>query len=197
MPNPTPESPSPQQPPAPQTLEVTVKGTVSDGVVPVTIRAADAGVTVAALTMTVQTDAAGLLADTKVKLPAASWPIQVTVAGARRLSSVWLMAKAGESLDLGGQLFETSKHWPSQSGLNGGGGGGGGNVDLSDYAKRSELAAYASKASLATYASKTDVDGVRQALSKLGEQHPLMVLAPADEVPAGTPAGTVVVRKAK
>ena len=173
-----------------------MKGTVSDGVVPVTIRAADAGVTVAALTMTVQTDASGALADTKVKLPAASWPIQVTVAGARRLSSVWLMAKAGESVDLAGQLFETSKHWPSQSGLNGGGGGGG-NVDLSDYAKRSELAAYASKASLATYASKTDVDGVRQALSKLGEQHPLMVLAPADEVPAGTPAGTVVVRKAK
>lgn len=196
MPDPTPKPPSPQQPPAPQTLEVTVKGTVSDGVVPVTIRAADAGVTVAALTMTVQTDASGVLADTKVKLPAASWPIQVTVAGARRLSSVWLMAKAGESVDLAGQLFETSKHWPSQSGLNGGGGGGG-NVDLSDYAKRSELAAYASKASLATYASKTDVDGVRQALSKLGEQHPLMVLAPADEVPAGTPAGTVVVRKAK
>lgn len=196
MPDPTPKPPSPQQPPAPQTLEVTVKGTVSDGVVPVTIRAADAGVTVAALTMTVQTDASGVLADTKVKLPAASWPIQVTVAGARRLSSVWLMAKAGESVDLAGQLFETSKHWPSQSGLNGGGGGGG-NVDLSDYAKRSELAAYAPKASLATYASKTDVDGVRQALSKLGEQHPLMVLAPADEVPAGTPAGTVVVRKAK
>lgn len=196
MPDPTPKPPSPQQPPAPQTLEATVKGTVSDGVVPVTIRAADAGVTVAALTMTVQTDASGVLADTKVKLPAASWPIQVTVAGARRLSSVWLMAKAGESVDLAGQLFETSKHWPSQSGLNGGGGGGG-NVDLSDYAKRSELAAYASKASLATYASKTDVDGVRQALSKLGEQHPLMVLAPADEVPAGTPAGTVVVRKAK
>lgn len=196
MPDPTPKPPSPQQPPAPQTLEVTVKGTVSDGVVPVTIRAADAGVTVAALTMTVQTDASGVLADTKVKLPAASWPIQVTVAGARRLSSAWLMAKAGESVDLGGQLFETSKYWPSQSGLNGGGGGGG-NVDLSDYAKRSELAAYASKASLATYASKTDVDGVRQALSKLGEQHPLMVLAPADDVPAGTPAGTVVVRKAK
>lgn len=196
MPDPTPKPPSPQQPPAPQTLEVTVKGTVSDGVVPVTIRAADAGVTVAALTMTVQTDASGVLADTKVKLPAASWPIQVTVAGARRLSSVWLMAKAGESVDLAGQLFETSKHWPSQSGLNGGGGGGG-NVDLSDYAKRSELAAYTPKASLATYASKTDVDGVRQALSKLGEQHPLMVLAPADEVPAGTPAGTVVVRKAK
>lgn len=195
MPDPTPKPPSPQQPPAPQTLEVTVKGTVSDGVVPVTIRAADAGVTVAALTMTVQTDASGVLADTKVKLPAASWPIQVTVAGARRLSSAWLMAKAGETVDLGGQLFETSKHWPSQSGLSGGGGGG--NVDLSDYAKRSELAAYASKASLATYASKTDVDGVRQALSKLGEQHPLMVLAPADEVPAGTPAGTVVVRKAK
>ena len=194
MPDPTPKPPSPQQPPAPQTLEVTVKGTVSDGVVPVTIRAADAGVTVAALTMTVQTDASGVLADTKVKLPAASWPIQVTVAGARRLSSAWLMAKAGETVDLGGQLFETSKHWPSQSGLSG---GGGGNVDLSDYAKRSELAAYASKASLATYASKTDVDGVRQALSKLGEQHPLMVLAPADEVPAGTPAGTVVVRKAK
>lgn len=171
-------------PPAPQTLEVTVKGTVSDGVVPVTLRAADAGVTVAALSMSVQTDAAGLLADTKVKLPAATWPVQVTVAGARRMSSVWLMAKAGETLDLGGQLFETSKHWPPQSGLN----GGGGNVDLSDYAKRSELAAYA---------SKTDVDGVRQALSKLGEQHPLMVLAPADEVPAGTPAGTVVVRKAK
>lgn len=171
-----------------------MKGTVSDGVVPVTIRAADAGVTVAALTMTVQTDASGVLADTKVKLPAASWPIQVTVAGARRLSSTWLMATAGGSVDLGGQLFETSKHWPSQSGLNG---GGGGNVDLSDYVKRSELAAYASKASLATYASKTDVDGVRQALSKLGEQHPLMVLAPADEVPAGTPAGTVVVRKAK
>ena len=169
-----------------------MNGTVSDGVVPVTIRAADAGVTVAALSMSVQTDAAGLLADTKVKLPAATWPVQVTVAGARRMSSVWLMAKAGETLDLGGQLFETSKHWPSQSGLN-----GGGNVDLSDYAKRSELAAYASKASLATYASKTDVDGVRQALSKLGEQHPLMVLAPADEVPAGTPAGTVVVRKAK
>lgn len=185
--------PTPQQPPAPQTLEVTVKGTVSDGVVPVTIRAADAGVTVAALSMSVQTDAAGLLADTKVKLPAASWPVQVTVAGARRMSSVWLMAKAGETVDLGGQLFETSKYWPSQSGLN----GGGGNVDLSDYAKRSELAAYASKASLATYASKTDVDGVRQALSKLGEQHPLMVLAPTDEVPAGTPAGTVVVRKAK
>lgn len=194
MPDPTPKPPSPQQPPAPQTLEVTVKGTVSDGVVPVTIRAADAGVTVAALTMTVQTDASGVLADTKVKLPAASWPIQVTVAGARRLSSAWLMAKAGETVDLGGQLFETSKPWPSQSGLSG---GGGGNVDLSDYAKRSELAAYASKASLATYASKTDVDGVRQALSKLGEQHPLMVLAPADEVPAGTPAGTVVVRKAK
>lgn len=193
MPDPAPKPPTP---PAPQSLEVTVKGTVSDGVVPVTIRAADAGVTVAALSMSVQTDAAGLLADTKVKLPAASWPVQVTVAGARRMSSVWLMAKAGETLDLGGQLFETSKHWPSQSGLNGGGGGGG-NVDLSDYAKRSELAAYASKASLATYASKTDVDGVRQALSKLGEQHPLMVLAPADEVPAGTPAGTVVVRKAK
>ena len=175
----------PPAPPAPQALEVTVNGTVSDGVVPVTIRAADAGVTVAALSMSVQTDAAGLLADTKVKLPAATWPVQVTVAGARRMSSVWLMAKAGETLDLGGQLFETSKHWPSQSGLNG---GGGGNVDLSDYAKRSELAAYA---------SKTDVDGVRQALSKLGEQHPLMVLAPADEVPAGTPAGTVVVRKAK
>ena len=192
MPDPTPKPPSPQQPPAPQTLEVTVKGTVSDGVVPVTIRAADAGVTVAALTMTVQTDASGVLADTKVKLPAASWPIQVTVAGARRLSSAWLMAKAGETVDLGGQLFETSKHWPSQSGLS-----GGGNVDLSDYAKRSELAAYASRASLATYASKTDVDGVRQALSKLGEQHPLMVLAPSDEVPAGTPAGTVVVRKAK
>lgn len=171
-----------------------MKGTVSDGVVPVTIRAADAGVTVAALSMSVQTDAAGLLADTKVKLPAASWPIQVTVAGARRLSSTWLMARAGETLDLGGQLFETSKHWPSQSGLSN---GGGGNVDLSDYARRSELTAYASKASLATYASKTDVDGVRQALSKLGEQHPLMVLAPADEVPAGTPAGTVVVRKAK
>lgn len=188
--------PTPQQPPAPQTLEVTVKGTVSDGVVPVTIRAADAGVTVAAMTMTVQTDAAGLLADTKVKLPAAAWPIQVTVAGARRMSSVWLMATAGGSIDLGGQLFETSKHWPSQSGLNGGGGGGG-NVDLSDYAKRSELAAYAPKSSLAAYASKTDVDGVRQALSKLGEQHPLMVLSPADEVPAGTPAGTVVVRKAK
>lgn len=182
MPDPAPEPPAP---PAPQTLEVTVKGTVSDGVVPVTIRAADAGVTVAALSMSVQTDAAGLLADTKVKLPAATWPVQVTVAGARRMSSVWLMAKAGETLDLGGQLFETSKHWPSQSGLNG---GGGGNVDLSDYAKRSELAAYASKA---------DVDGVRRALSKLGEQHPLMVLAPADEVPAGTPAGTVVVRKAK
>ena len=182
MPDPTPTP----QPPAPQALEVTVKGTVSDGVVPVTIRAADAGVTVAALSMSVQTDAAGLLADTKVKLPAASWPVQVTVAGARRMSSVWLMAKAGETLDLGGQLFETSKHWPSQSGLNGGGGGG--NVDLSDYAKRSELAAYA---------SKTDVDGVRQTLSKLGEQHPLMVLSPADEVPAGTPAGTVVVRKAK
>lgn len=195
MPDPAPKPPAPPQPPAPQILEVTVKGTVSDGVVPVTIRAADAGVTVAALSMSVQTDAAGLLADTKVKLPAASWPVQVTVAGARRMSSVWLMAKAGETLDLGGQLFETSKHWPSQSGLNGGGGGG--NVDLSDYAKRSELAAYASKASLATYASKTDVDGVRQALSKLGEQHPLMVLAPADEVPAGTPAGTVVVRKAK
>ena len=195
MPDPTPKPPSPQQPPAPPTLEVTVKGTVSDGVVPVTIRAADAGVTVAALTMTVQTDASGVLADTKVKLPAASWPIQVTVAGARRLSSMWLMATAGGSIDLGGQLFETSKHWPSQSGLTGGGGGG--NVDLSDYATRSELAAYASKASLATYASKTDVDGVRQALSKLGEQHPLMVLAPADEVPAGTPAGTVVVRKAK
>lgn len=193
MPNPAPQ---PQAPPTPQPLEVTVKGTVSDGVVPVTIRAADAGVTVAALSMSVQTDAAGLLADTKVKLPAATWPVQVTVAGARRMSSVWLMAKAGGTLDLGGQLFETSKHWPSQSGLNGGGGGGG-NVDLSDYAKRSELAAYASKASLATYASKTDVDGVRQALSKLGEQHPLMVLAPADEVPAGTPAGTVVVRKAK
>ena len=191
MPDP---APTPQQPPAPQALEVTVKGTVSDGVVPVTIRAADAGVTVAALSMSVQTDAAGLLADTKVKLPAASWPVQVTVAGARRMSSVWLMAKAGETVDLGGQLFETSKYWPSQSGLNG---GGGGNVDLSDYAKRSELAAYASKASLATYASKTDVDGVRQALSKLGEQHPLMVLAPTDEVPAGTPAGTVVVRKAK
>lgn len=191
-----PAPPAPQQPPAPQSPEVTVKGTVSDGVVPVTIRAADAGVTVAALTMTVQTDAAGLLADTKVKLPAATWPVQVTVAGARRMSSAWLMAKAGETLDLGGQLFETSKHWPSQSGLNGAGGGGG-NVDLSDYAKRSELAAYASKASLATYASKTDIDGVRQALSKLGEQHPLMVLAPADEVPAGTPAGTVVVRKAK
>lgn len=197
MPDPAPKPPSPQQPPAPQTLEVTVKGTVSDGVVPVTIRAADAGVTVAALTMTVQTDASGVLADTKVKLPAASWPIQVTVAGARRLSSAWLMAKAGETVDLGGQLFETSKYWPSQSGLSGGGGGGGGNVDLSDYAKRSELAAYASKASLAAYASKTDVDGVRQALSTLGEQHPLMVLAPADEVPAGTPAGTVVVRKAK
>lgn len=181
MPDPAPN------PPAPQPLEVTVKGTVSDGVVPVTIRAADAGVTVAALSMSVQTDAAGLLADTRVKLPAATWPIQVTVAGARRMSSVWLMAKAGETLNLGGQLFETSKYWPSQSGLNGGGGGGG-NVDLSDYAKRSELAAYA---------SKTDVDGVRQALSKLGEQHPLMVLAPADEVPAGTPAGTVVVRKAK
>ena len=180
MPDPAPTP----QPPAPQALEVTVKGTVSDGVVPVTIRAADAGVTVAALSMSVQTDAAGLLADTKVKLPAASWPVQVTVAGARRMSSVWLMAKAGETLDLGGQLFETSKHWPSQSGLN----GGGGNVDLSDYAKRSELAAYA---------SKTDVDGVRQTLSKLGEQHPLMVLSPADEVPAGTPAGTVVVRKAK
>lgn len=194
MPDPAPKPPTP---PAPQALEVTVKGTVSDGVVPVTIRAADAGVTVAALSMSVQTDAAGLLADTKVKLPAASWPIQVTVAGARRMSSVWLMAKAGETVDLGGQLFETSKHWPSQSGLNGGGGGGGGNVDLSDYAKRSELAAYASKSSLATYASKIDVDGVRQALSKLGEQHPLMVLAPADEVPAGTPAGTVVVRKAK
>lgn len=193
MPDPTPQ---PQQPPAPQTLEVTVKGTVSDGAVPVTIRAADAGVTVAALTMTVQTDATGLLADTKVKLPAATWPIQVTVAGARRMSSVWLMATAGGSIDLGGQLFETSKYWPSQSGLNGGGGGGG-NVDLSDYAKRSELAAYASKASLATYASRADVDGVRQALSKLGEQHPLMVLAPSDEVPAGTPAGTVVVRKAK
>lgn len=193
MPEPTP------QPPAPQALEVTVKGTVSDGVVPVTIRAADAGVTVAALSTSVQTDAAGLLADTKVKLPAASWPVQVTVAGARRMSSVWLMANAGETVDLGGQLFETSKYWPSQSGLNagGGGGGGGGNVDLSDYAKRSELAAYASKASLATYASKTDVDAVRQALSKLGEQHPLMVLSPADEVPAGTPAGTVVVRKAK
>lgn len=176
-----------------------MKGTVSDGVVPVMIRAADAGVTVAALSMSVQTNAAGLLADTKVKLPAATWPVQVTVAGARRMSSVWLMAKAGESIDLGGQLFETSKHWPSQSGLNGGGGGGGGggNVDLSDYAKRSDLAAYASKDSLATYASKTDVDGVRQALSKLGEQHPLMVLAPTDEVPAGTPAGTVVVRKAK
>lgn len=183
MPDPAPTP----QPPAPQALEVTVKGTVSDGVVPVTIRAADAGVTVAALSMSVQTDAAGALADTKVKLPAASWPVQVTVAGARRMSSVWLMAKAGETLDLGGQLFETSKHWPSQSGLNGGGGGGG-NVDLSDYAKRSELAAYA---------SKTDVDGVRQTLSKLGEQHPLMVLSPADEVPAGTPAGTVVVRKAK
>lgn len=191
MPDPAPEPPAPPQP-----LEVTVKGTVSDGVVPVTIRAADAGVTVAALSMSVQTDAAGLLADTKVKLPAATWPVQVTVAGARRMSSVWLLAKAGETLDLGGQLFETSKYWPSQSGLNGGGGGGG-NVDLSDYAKRSELAAYALKASLATYASKTDVDGVRQALSKLGEQHPLMVLAPADEVPAGTPAGTVVVRKAK
>ena len=190
MPDPAPK------PPAPPALEVTVKGTVSDGVVPVTIRAADAGVTVAALSMSVQTDAAGLLADTRVKLPAASWPVQVTVAGARRMSSVWLMARAGETLDLGGQLFETSKYWPSQSGLNGGGGGGG-NVDLSDYAKRSELAAYASKASLATYASKTDVDGVRQALSKLGEQHPLMVLAPTDEVPAGTPAGTVVVRKAK
>lgn len=189
MPDPAP------MPPAPQPLEVTVKGTVSDGVVPVTIRAADAGVTVAALSMSVQTDSAGLLADTKVKLPAATWPVQVTVAGARRMSSVWLMAKAGGTLDLGGQLFETSKYWPSQSGLTGGGGGG--NVDLSDYAKRSELAAYASKASLATYASKTDVDGVRQALSKLGEQHPLMVLAPADEVPAGTPAGTVVVRKAK
>ena len=174
-----------------------MKGTVSDGVVPVTIRAADAGVTVAALSMSVQTDTAGALADTRVKLPAASWPVQVTVAGARRMSSVWLMARAGETVDLGGQLFETSKYWPSQSGLNGGGGGGGGNVDLSDYAKRSELAAYASKASLATYASKTDVDGVRQALSKLGEQHPLMVLAPAEEVPAGTPAGTVVVRKAK
>lgn len=184
MPDP---APNPLAPPAPQTLEVTVKGTVSDGVVPVTIRAADAGVTVAAMSMSVQTDASGLLADTKVKLPAATWPVQVTVAGARRMSSVWLMAKAGETLDLGGQLFETSKHWPSQLGL-GGGGGGGGNVDLSDYAKRSELAAYA---------SKTDVDGVRQALSKLGEQHPLMVLAPADEVPAGTPAGTVVVRKAK
>ena len=193
MPDPAPKPPAP---PAPQTLEVTVKGTVSDGVVPVTIRAADAGVTVAALSMSVQTDAAGLLADTKMKLPAATWPVQVTVAGARRMSSAWLLAKAGETLDLGGQLFETSKHWPSQSGLNCGGGGGG-NVDLSDYAKRSELAAYASKASLATYASKTDVDGVRQALSKLGEQHPLMVLAPADEVPAGTPAGTVVVRKAK
>lgn len=187
MPDPAPKPPSPQQPPAPQSLEVTVRGVVSDGVVPVTIRAADAGVTVAALSMSVQTDAAGLLADTKVKLPAATWPVQVTVAGARRMSSVWLMAKAGETLDLGGQLFETSKHWPSQSGLNGGGGGGG-NVDLSDYAKRSELAAYA---------SRTDVDSVRQALSKLGEQHPLMVLAPADEVPAGTPAGTVVVRKAK
>lgn len=162
-----------------------MKGTVSDGVVPVTIRAADAGVTSAALTTSAQTDAAGLLADTKVKLPAASWPVQVTVAGARRMSSVWLMAKAGETVDLGGQLFETSKHWPSQSGLSG---GGGGNVDLSDYAKRSELAAYA---------SKTDVDGVKQTLTKLGEQHPLMVLAPADEVPAGTPAGTVVVRKAK
>lgn len=186
MPDPTPQQPP--TPPVPQTLEVTVKGTVSDGVVPVTIRAADAGVTAAALTMTVQTDAAGLLAGTKVKLPAATWPIQVTVAGARRLSSVWLMATAGGSIDLSGQLFETSKHWPSQSGLNGGGGGGGGNVDLSDYAKRSELAAYA---------PKTDVDGVRQALSKLGEQHPLMVLSPADEVPAGTPAGTVVVRKAK
>lgn len=181
MPDP---APAPQ---APQPLEVTVRGTVSDGVVPVTIRAADAGVTSAALTTSAQTDAAGLLADTKVKLPAASWPVQVTVAGARRMSSVWLMAKAGETLDLGGQLFETSKHWPSQSGLNGGGGGGG-NVDLSDYAKRSELAAYA---------SKTDVDGVKQTLTKLGEQHPLMVLAPADEVPAGTPAGTVVVRKAK
>lgn len=180
MPDP---APTPQ---APQALEVTVKGTVSDGVVPVTIRAADAGVTVAALSMSVQTDAAGALADTKVKLPAASWPVQVTVAGARRMSSVWLMAKAGETVDLGGQLFETSKHWPSQSGLNGGGGGG--NVDLSDYAKRSELA---------SYASKTDVDGVKQTLSKLGEQHPLMVLSPADEVPAGTPAGTVVVRKAK
>ena len=173
-----------------------MKGTVSDGVVPVTIRAADAGVTAAALTTSAQTDAAGALADTKVKLPAASWPVQVTVAGARRMSSVWLMARAGETVDLGGQLFETSKHWPSQSGLNGGGGGGG-NVDLSDYAKRSELAAYASKASLVAYASKTDVEGVRQALSKLGEQHPLMVLSPADEVPAGTPAGTVVVRKAK
>ena len=184
MPDPAPEPPAP---PAPQALEVTVKGTVSDGVVPVMIRAADAGVTVAALSMSVQTDAAGLLADTKVKLPAAAWPVQVTVAGARRMSSVWLMAKAGETLDLGGQLFETSKHWPSQSGLNGGGGGGG-NVDLSDYAKRAELAAYA---------SKTDVDGVRQAISRLGELHPLMVLAPADEVPAGTPAGTVVVRKAK
>ena len=185
MPDPAPKPPAP---PAPQPLEVTVKGTVSDGVVPVTIRAADAGVTVAALSMSVQTDAAGLLADTKVKLPAATWPVQVTVAGARRMSSVWLMAEAGETVDLGGQLFETSKYWPSQSGLNGGGGGGGGNVDLSDYVKRSELAAYASKA---------DMGDVRQALSKLGEQHPLMVLAPADEVPAGTPAGTVVVRKAK